>query len=199
MKERKIIVIEFMTLDGIIQAPGGPDEDKSNGFNFGGWLAPYNDETSGEFIQKLMQPSGLLLGRNTFDIWENYWPNNSDNWKGINDVNKYVLSTTKKDSNWVNTIFLKNLSDIQNLKNTEGSNLKVWGSSKLVQLLLANNLVDEFWFLICPIIIGKGKKLFAENSVPTAFEVEKSVVTPSGVFIVNYRRKGSITTGTVGE
>ncbi|MBX2947545.1 MAG: dihydrofolate reductase family protein [Cyclobacteriaceae bacterium] len=199
MEERKIIVIEYMSLDGVIQAPGGPTEDTSNNFTYGGWLAPFTDDVGGAFVQELMQPSDLLLGRVTFDIWENYWPAHSENWKGINDMNKYVLSTTKFQSKWKNSFFIKNLEEIEILKKTEGTDLKVWGSSKLVQSLLRKNLVDELWLLICPVLLGKGKKLFSDNVPPGEFELVKSVITPTGVFIANYRRKGNIKTGTVGD
>ena len=188
-----------MSLDGVIQAPGGPTEDTPNNFTYGGWLAPFTADVGGAFVQELMQPSDLLLGRVTFDIWENYWPAHSENWKGINDMNKYVLSTTKFQSKWKNSFFIKNLEEIEILKKTEGTDLKVWGSSKLVQSLLRKNLVDELWLLICPVLLGKGKKLFSDNVPPGEFELVKSVITPTGVFIANYRRKGNIKTGTVGD
>jgi dihydrofolate reductase len=138
---RKITAISFVSIDGVTQSPGSPEEDTSNGFKFGGWVAPYNEDLDGELMQNLMQPSDLLLGRNTFEIWEDYWPENADNWPGINDVTKYVVSTTRDKSNWMNSVFLKKVSDINNLKNSEGSDLKVWGSSKLVHSLLENNLL----------------------------------------------------------
>ncbi|ANE52407.1 dihydrofolate reductase [Flavisolibacter tropicus] len=195
---RKIIVLSFITLDGVMQAPGGPEEDPSGGFEYGGWTAPYADEVSGKVMEKLMTPADLLLGRKTFDIWENFWPEHADSWPGINDVTKYVLSTTRKNSDWNACVFLNSLAAIEKLKNAEGPDLKVWGSSKLVQLLLKNDLVDELWLMIHPVTLGKGKKLFDGDAIPAAFTLEESTVTPSGVIIVNYKRAGKVETGTVG-
>ena len=195
---RKIIVLSFITLDGVMQAPGGPEEDPSGGFKYGGWVAPYGDEVDGRVMQKLMKPADLLLGRKTFEIWADYWPEHADNWQGINDVTKYVLSTTMKNSDWKNSVFLKNLADIENLKNSKGSDIKVWGSSKLVQLLMKNDLVDELWLLIYPLTLGEGKKLFDNGTIPAAFTLTESFVTPTGVIIANYKRSGKVKTGTVG-
>lgn len=196
---RKIIVLSFITLDGVMQAPGGPEEDPSNGFKYGGWTAPYGDEASGKAMQKQLEPADLLLGRKTFDIFESYWPNHAEHWPGVNEVTKYVLSNTVAHSDWSNCVFLTSVEDIEKLKNSEGSNLKIWGSSKLVQLLLQHNLVDEFWLNIHPITLGKGKKLFDDSAVPAAFTIAESTVTPSGVIIVNYKKAGEVKTGTVGE
>lgn len=195
---RKIIVLSFVTLDGIMQAPGGPKEDTSGGFKNGGWAAPYDDEVGGKVMQKLMKPADLLLGRKTFEIWADYWPENADNWQGINDVTKYVLSATIKNSDWKNCVFLKSVADIENLKNSKGSDINVWGSSKLVQLLMKHDLVDELWLLIHPLTLGKGKKLFDDGAIPTAFTLVESIVTPGGVIIVNYKRAGEVRTGTFG-
>ena len=196
---RKIIVLEFMSLDGIIQAPGGPKEDTSGDFEFGGWSAPYGDVVSGGIIQKQMEPADLLLGRKTFDIFENFWPKNSEHWPSINEVKKYVLSNTRKNSEWENSVFLQNLEEIKNLKNSNGSDIKVWGSSELVQLLLKNDLVDELWLKIYPVTLGKGKKLFGEGVIPAAFKLVENTITPSGVIIVNYKRDGDVKIGTIGE
>lgn len=195
---RKIIVLSFVTLDGVMQAPGGPEEDTSGGFQYGGWVAPYDDEAGGNAMEKLLQPADLLLGRKTFEIWENYWPQHADYWPGINEVTKYVLSTTKNQSDWQHSIFLNNLADIEKLKHSEGSDLKVWGSSELIQLLLKNDLVDEFWLMIHPLTLGEGKKLFQDGAIPAAFTLVESTVTPSGVIIVNYKRAGAVKTGRVG-
>ncbi|WP_281227848.1 dihydrofolate reductase family protein [Flavobacterium aquiphilum] len=195
---RRIIVLSFISLDGVIQAPGGPEEDTSGGFKYGGWTASYGDEVFEKIIQKELEPADLLLGRKTFDIWESYWPQHADYWPGINEVTKYVLSSTVESSNWENCVFLKDLEDIKKLKNSEGSDIKVWGSSRLVQLLLKNDLVDELWLKIYPLTLGEGKKLFDEGTIPAAFAVVESTVTPSGVIFVNYKRAGDIVTGTVG-
>jgi dihydrofolate reductase len=195
---RKIIVLSFITLDGVMQAPGGPEEDSSDGFKYGGWTAPYNDEVSGKVMEKQMKPADLLLGRKTFDIFASYWPEHADIWPGINDVTKYVLSKSMKKSEWKNSVFLESLADIKKLKNSEGADLKIWGSSKLVQLLLKNDLVDELWLNIHPLTLGKGKKLFDNEATPAAFTLVESTVTPSGVIMANYKRAGEVKTGTVG-
>lgn len=195
---RKIIVLSFITLDGVMQAPGGPEEDPSDGFKYGGWTAPYDDETSARFMQKQMEPADLLLGRKTFDIFESYWPEHADYWPGVNEVAKYVLSNTRRESDWNNSAFLTSVADIEKLKNSEGSDLKIWGSSKLVQLLLKHDLVDEFWLNIHPVILGKGKKLFEDSAIPAAFELAESFITPKGVIMANYKKAGEVKAGTVG-
>ena len=188
----------MITLDGVMQAPGGPEEDTSGGFKYGGWVAPYGDEAGGKVMEKLMKPSDLLLGRKTFEIWASYWPVHADSWPGINDVTKYVMSTNVKKSDWKNSVFLNSVADIEKLKNSEGSDIKVWGSSQLIQLLLKNDLVDELWLIIYPLTLGEGKKLFDNGPIPAAFTLMESSVTPSGVMIGNYKRAGEVKTGTVG-
>ena len=194
---RKIIVLSMITLDGVMQAPGGPREDTSGGFEYGGWVAPYGDEVSGKVIKKLMKPSDLLLGRKTFDIWENYWPQHESGWPGINDVTKYVLSTTRTNSDWKNSVFLNSLAEIEKLKSTHGSDIQVWGSSELVQLLLKNDLVDELWLMIYPLTLGQGKKLFKDGPIPAAFTLAQTNITSTGVIIANYKRSGNVETGTI--
>jgi dihydrofolate reductase len=200
---RKIIVLSMITMDGVMQAPGGPDEDKSGGFKYGGWVAPFGDQETGMLMQKMMQPADLLLGKKTFKIFSSYWPHHADIWPGIMEVNKYAVSKTmkKKDpsvTNWSNSFVLKNVADIKKLKKSKGSDLKVWGSSVLIQSLLKNDLVDEMWLMIHPLTLGKGKKLFQNGAMPAAFKLEEGVVTPGGVFIGNYKRSGKVKTGTVG-
>jgi len=188
----------MITLDGVMQAPGGPEEDTSNGFKYGGWTAPYTDDNGSEFFQKNMQPAEYLLGRKTFDIFASYWPQHADVWPGINDGMKYVLSNTIDISDWKNTVFLKNVDDIKKLKNSDGSDLHVWGSGKLNQLLLKNDLVDELRLVTYPLTLGQGQKLFAEGTIPAAFKLTESTVTPTGVIMANYKRAGEVKTGTVG-
>ena len=195
---RKIIVLSMITLDGVMQAPGGPEEDTSGGFTYGGWVAPYGDEVYSKVVQKQLKPADYLLGRKTFEIWAPYWPEHADFWPGINDGTKYVLSKTMKKSEWKNSVFLKSLADIKKLKNSKGSDIQVWGSGKLIQLLLKNNLADELWLKIHPLILGKGKKLFESGTIPAAFTLTESTVTPSGVIIAKYKRAGKVKTGTVG-
>lgn len=194
---RKIIVLSFITLDGVMQAPGGPEEDPSEGFQYGGWTAPYHDETTGKLMEKQLKPADLLLGRKTFDIWENYWPAHANNWPGVNEVTKYVLSTTRNKSDWQNCVFLNNMEAIKKLKSSEGGDLKIWGSSELVHLLLQHDLVDEFWLSIHPVILGKGKRLFDGNAMPAAFSLVESTASPSGVIMASYKRAGEVKTGTI--
>jgi dihydrofolate reductase len=149
-------------------------------------------------MEKLMKPADLLLGRKTFEIFASYWPEHADNWPGINDVTKYVLSNTLKKSDWKNSIILHDLADIKKLKNTEGSGIQVWGSSKLIQLLLKNDLVDELWLMTHPLTLGTGKKLFQDGTIPAAFNLIESTVTPTGVIFANYKRAGKVKTGTIG-
>lgn len=193
---RKIIVLSFITLDGVMQAPGGPEEDTSLGFEYGGWSAPYFDDASGKEMQKQMEPSDMLLGRRTYDIFASYWPQHADAWPGVNEVTKYVLSNTMDSSDWENTVFLKSLADIEKLRNSEGGDIKVWGSGELIQLLLKNDLVDELWLKIYPLTLGKGKKLFDGGTIPAAFTLTESAITSSGVIFANYKRAGEVRTGS---
>ncbi len=201
----------MISLDGVMQAPGGPREDTSGGFKYGGWTEPYGDETYGQAVQKeLAQPADYLLGRKTYEIWEAYWPDHADFWPGINAGTKYVLSKTRKKSDlpagksrWKNSVFIKSLADIKKVKKSKGPDLQVWGSSKLIQLLLKHDLVDELRLKIHPLILGKGKKLFDGGPIPAAFRLCESTVTTTGVFIATYKRPvrirdGKVKTGTVG-
>ena len=196
---RKFIVLSMITLDGVMQAPGGPQEDTSGGFKYGGWVAPYGDEVGDKVMQRLMKPSDLLLGRKTFEIWENYWPRHEKMWPGINDVTKYVFSTTRQKSDWNNSVFLHSLKDIQKLKDSDGTDLQVWGSSGLIQLLLQHDLVDELWLMIHPLTLGEGKKLFTDGPIPAAFTLAESITTTSGVIIAHYTRAGEVQTGNLAD
>jgi len=196
---RKIIVLSMITLDGVLQAPGGPEEDKSGRFKYGGWTAPYGDEDFGKAVEKeLKQPADYLLGRKTFEIWAAYWPKHADFWPAINQGTKYVMSKTMKKSDWKNSVFLKTTADIKKVKNSKGSDIQVWGSSKLIQLLLKNDLVDELRLKIYPVTLGQGKKLFDNGAIPEAFTLTDSTITSTGVIIANYKRAGKVKTGTVG-
>ena len=193
----------MITLDGVLQGPGGPEEDTSGGFNYGGWVAPYSDDVYDKIVQKELEPADYLLGRKTFDIWAPYWPKHAVFWPGIMEGTKYVFSKNLKQSDplvtgWKNTIVITELADIRNLKNSEGSDLQVWGSSRLVQLLFENDLVDELRLKIHPLTLGNGKKLFDNGTIPAAFTLMESTVTPGGVFIARYKRAGKVKTGTVG-
>ena len=199
---RKIIVLSFISLDGVMQAPGGPEEDSSNGFKYGGWVAPFfseADEAAGEFMAKQLQPADLLLGRKTFDIFAGYWPEHEYMWPGVNDVTKYVMSNTIDKSDWKNSVFLKNIDDIKKLKNSEGSDIQVHGSGNMIQTLLKHDLVDELWLKTFPVLLGTGKRLFGEGTIPAAFTLTDSLVAPNGVIFSNYKRAGEVKTGTVGD
>ncbi|WP_288881555.1 dihydrofolate reductase family protein [Pedobacter panaciterrae] len=196
---RKITVLSMISLDGVMQAPGGPGEDTSGGFKYGGWTASYGDELFGKIIQEELKPAEYLLGRKTYEIFASYWPDHADFWPGINDGAKYVLSQTVEKSDWKNTIFLQNVADIKKLKNSEGADIQVWGSSKLIHLLLKHELVDELRLKIYPIILGEGKRLFDNAVIPAAFTLAEHHITSKGVIIAYYKRAGEVTTGNVGE
>lgn len=198
---RKIIVREFVSIDGVMQAPGGPEEDPMAKFEFGGWQAPFMGDDAAELITgpALKADVEFLLGGYTFEIWSEYWPKQSDIWPYINDNMKYVLSAEKTETTWQNTTFLRSVEDITKLKNSEGPDLHAWGSSKLVQLLLANDLVDELCLMTYPIILGQGKKLFSDSAAPRTFTLVESHTGKSGVIVARYARAGVVETGTVGE
>ncbi len=188
---RRIIVLEHITLDGVIQAPGGPDEDTSGGFAYGGWIAPYSDAQLGVALRRQMNlPFDLLLGRKTFDIWAPYWPQHADVWPGVNAATKYVASNTLTSHAWQPSVFLGGdvAEQVAAIKQQPGPDLHVWGSGNLVQTLLRHDLVDAFWLMIYPLTLGAGKRLFAGGTLPLAFQVAESQVTPQGVIVVNYAR-----------
>jgi dihydrofolate reductase len=194
---RKIIVLSMISLDGVMQAPGGPKEDRSGGFRYGGWTEPYTDEVFNKAVQEeLKQPTDYLLGRKTFEIWENYWPQHADFWPGINRGTKYVLSKTRKKSDWENSVFVKTVADIKKMKKSMGADIQVWGSSKLIQLLFKHDLVDELRLKFYPLTLGKGKNLFDNGPIPATFTLIESTVTPKGVILANYKRAGKVKTGT---
>ncbi|CEJ71622.1 hypothetical protein BN1195_03972 [Chryseobacterium oranimense G311] len=194
---RKITVLSMITMDGVMQAPGGPEEDLSGDFKYGGWTVSYGDEAFGKIMQEEMKPADYLLGRKTFDIFASYWPHHADFWPAVNEGTKYVLTQTIEKSDWKNTVFLQDPEDIQELKQSEGPDIQVWGSSELVHLLLKHDLVDEIRLKIYPLILGEGKKLFDNNALPAAFVLTESHVTSKGVIIANYKRSGEIITGDI--
>jgi dihydrofolate reductase len=199
MTMRKVIVLEHISLDGVIQAPGGPEEDTSGGFAYGGWSSPYSDEILGAALGKQMSsPFDLLLGRETFDIWEPYWPKHTDIWPGAGTATKYVASNTRTSSEWQPSVFLNGdiAEKVARIKQQPGPDLHVWGSGNLIQTLLKHDLVDAFWLMIYPVTLGAGKRLFAGGTMPMAFKVAEGIVTPSGVIVVNYERAGAVTTGS---
>ena len=197
---RKIIVLEHITLDGVIQAPGGPDEDKSDGFAYGGWSAPFDDEAIGTVVRKRMDmPFDLLLGRKTFDIWAAFWPQHAQHWPGVMTATKYVASNTLTSSEWQPSVFFNGhiAEKVAEIKQQPGPDLHVWGSGNLLQTLIKHDLVDTFWLMIYPVTLGKGKRLFAEGTIPAAFKVTESIVGSSGVILVNYERAGAVQTGAI--
>src|SRR5882762_1546219 len=199
---RKIIVLEHISLDGVIQAAGGPDEDTSDGFAYGGWAAPYSDDAiEAALIKKMNSPFDLLLGRKTFDSWAGFWPQHGDFWPSVNTATKYVASNTMTSSEWQPSVFLSGdvAKKVAELKQGEGPDLHIWGSGNLLQTLMKHDLVDDFWLMIYPITLGQGKRLFAEGTIPAAFKVTESIVGSTGVILMNYERAGAVQTGTIGQ
>jgi len=197
---RKIIVLTFISLDGVMQAPGGPQEDTSGGFKYGGWVIPYFDEALGKVMDEQMgHPFDLLLGRKTYELFAGYWPGHKDEGPGINNATKYVVSHSTQAFTWEKSVLVTGnvLNEIKKLKAQDGPELQVHGSSALVQLLLENDLVDEFWLKIFPVTLGNGKRLFDEGTMPSAYLLTKSTVTPSGVIVANYERSGEVKTGSI--
>lgn len=196
---RKIIVLSFVSLDGVMQAPGGPEEDTSGGFTLGGWTVPYFDEYMGSIMgEQMSKPTDLLLGRKTFEIFASYWPQHVDDWPESKRATKYVVSNTLKSHEWSPSVFIGGnvVDEIKKLKQQDGPNLQVHGSGNLIQTLLKHDLVDEFWLKIFPVTLGKGKRLFAEGAMPAAFNATESKLSPTGVIVANYVRAGEVKTGS---
>lgn len=197
---RKIIVLSFMTLDGVIQAPGGPEEDTSGGFKYGGWVFPYFDDVLGEVMgAQMSRPFSLLLGRKTYDIFAGYWPHHEDNWPGVNSAAKYVASNNGSlKLEWNNSTLLTGdiTGEVRRLKAQDGPEMHVYGSAVLIQTLLKHDLVDELWLKVFPLTLGPGKRLFSDGAIPAAFTLTESKISPKGVIIANYKRAGEVTTGS---
>ncbi len=197
---RKIIVLNRITLDGVLQAPSAPTEDTSDNFTYGGWVVPYYDDVLSKiFRDQMSKPFDLLLGRKTFDIFAAYWPQHADGWPGVNEATKYVASNTLTRHEWSNTVILKGdvPEEIKKLKQQDGPDLKVYGSGNLIQTLMKHDLIDELWLKIYPITLGMGKRLFAEGTIPAAFTVHESTTSPSGVITAAFKRAGEVKTGTL--
>ena len=196
---RKVIIIVFITLDGVMQAPGGPKEDTSGGFKYGGWMGPYFDDFGKKVMSEQMkQPFSLLLGRKTFEIFAGYWPQHEEGWLGVNKAVKYVVSDSPQNLTWENSTLITGdvTEEIKKLKAQDGPDLQVWGSGNLAQTLFKNDLADELWLKIFPITLGTGKRLFADGTIPTAWELIESKTTPSGVIVASYKRAGEVKTGS---
>ena len=198
---RKVVVISMITVDGVMQAPGGPEEDTSGGFEYGGWTVPYADEYGWEVLNEQLGHSfDLLLGRKTYDIWKQYWPQHKDGFVGaaFDRATKYVASTTLTESDWEKTVILRNnvVNEIRKLKQSDGGEIQVHGSGNLIQTLLRNDLVDELWLKIFPITLGAGKRLFVDGAIPAAFTLADTSHSPSGVIFANFKRAGEVKTGS---
>jgi dihydrofolate reductase len=189
-----------------MQAPGGPEEDTSSNFKYGGWTAPYfaeADEAAGQFMQRWMESTDILLGQKTFEMFAEYWPKHADMWPGIMDVTKYVVSDTLTQTDvdncgWPNSVLLQNVDDIKKLKESEGGPIKVHGSGNMAQTLFKHDLVDELCLMTFPITLGTGKRLFEEGTNTAAYKMTDSLVTSNGVIFAYYKRDGEVKTGTVG-
>lgn len=201
----KLTMTTFVTLDGVMQAPGGPDEDRSGSFEHGGWVAPYFDEQGGRFMTEVFtRPAAFLLGRGTYQIFAAYWPKVTDPADiiagALNKLPKYVASKTLNRVDWSGSSLIRDVEgEVARLKQQPGGELQVHGSPGLAQTLLQKGLVDELNLLVFPVILGAGKRLFGSGTVPTAFELVSSRTTPAGVVIGTYRRKGRPSYGTIGE
>jgi dihydrofolate reductase len=196
---RKIIILSMITLDGVIQAPGDPEEDPTGGFRYGGWTVPYVDDFVGQTMgEQVSGSSDFLLGRKTFEIFASYWPQHEDDWPGVNKGTKYVVSNTLTRHEWRNSVFLNGnvVDEIKKLKGQEGHDLHVYGSGNLIQTLLKQDLVDEIWLRIFPITLGPGKRLFAEGTLPVAFSLQEAKTSPTGVIVASYQRAGAVQTGS---
>ncbi len=201
-RTRKLAVLTFVTLDGVMQAPGGPEEDPSGGFTHGGWSAGYWDDFLGNVMTEQMRgPFDLLLGRKTYEIFAAYWPHAGAETLGAKELNsatKFVVSTTLKKLDWANSVLISGdvAHEIRKLKEQGGPELQVHGSGNLIQTLLKNDLIDELRLKIFPITLGAGKRLFAEGSIPAGFKLIDSKASPNGVIVATYVRAGEVKTGS---
>lgn len=188
----------MVSLDGVMQAPGGPEEDTSGGFKYGGWTFPYVDESFGPIINKELDvPFDLLLGRKTYDIWKAYWPKQTGPIADpFNRAVKYVVSDDGTSLTWKASVPIDGVTKLKALKAEDGPMLQVHGSGNLIQTLLKNDLIDELRLRIFPVTLGPGKRLFAEGTIPGAFKLTDSKVLPSGVILANYKRAGEVKTGS---
>jgi dihydrofolate reductase len=196
---RKIIVGAQVSIDGVMQAPGGPTEDPTKGFEFGGWVMPYFDQAFGEEIDRVFKNFDLLLGRKTYETFAGYWPYYDENAsaggiaKLFKDVKKYVVSRSGEvDIHWAGSVLLRDIADVKRLKQEDGPNLVTQGSTELVHALLANDLVDAMSIFTVPVVLGGGKKLFADGSAPHSFKLTRSRVSPNGLIVGHYEREGEI-------
>ena len=196
---RKLIVLSFITVDGVMQAPGGPEEDPTGGFRYGGWTVPYFDDFLGQAMtEQMSRPFDLLLGRKTYEIFAAYWPHHNDEGAGLNNATKYVASHAPMELTWEHSVLLNgDVADgVKKLKAQDGPELQVHGSGNLIQTLLRHDLVDELWLKIFPITLGSGQRLFAEGTTAAAFTVREAKTSPRGVIVASYERAGAVQTGS---
>jgi len=196
---RRIIVLTFVSLDGVMQGPGGPTEDPSGNFTLGGWTVPYFDEFLGNSMaEQMSQPFDLLLGRKTFEIFASYWPHHEEEGAGINKATKYVASNTLTTHEWKKSVFLSGnvAEEIKKLKEQDGPDLQVHGSADFIQTLLEYDLVDEFWLKIFPVTLGMGKRLFDRGTISASYTLADFKTSPSGVMIATFKRAGEVKTGS---
>jgi dihydrofolate reductase len=200
----KLVVGTFVTTDGVMQAPGGPDEDREGGFEHGGWLVPHFDDTLGRFMDELIgRADALLLGRKTYEIFAGYWPNAGPDdpmANKLNSVPKYVASRTLDSVDWNNSNLLGDdvAEDVAGLKARIDGEIHVTGSGDLIQTLLKNDLVDEFVLIVFPVVLGTGKRLFGDGTIPRSLRLTDTLTSPAGVSIHTYERVGEPEYGTVG-
>ena len=196
---RRIIVLSFITLDGVMQAPGGPEEDPTGGFRYGGWTAPYFDDFLGNAMaEQMSRPFDLLLGRKTYELFAAYWPHHNDEGSGLNNATKYVASHAPLALTWAPSVLLQGdvVAEVKKLKAQDEPDLQVHGSGNLIQTLLKHDLVDELWVKIFPLTLGEGKRLFAEGTTAAAFTLREAKTTPRGVIVASYERAGAVQTGS---
>ena len=198
---RRIVVGAMVSLDGVMQAPGGPTEDPTGGFRFGGWMMPYADEVFGEEVDRLFTDFDLLLGRKTYEIFAAYWPYYDEDapYGGIarmfREVRKYAVSRSGDvDTGWTGSVLLRDIAGVKRLKQEVGPNLVTQGSTELVHALLADDLVDAMTIFTVPVVLGSGKKLFLDGSAPHAFKLTRSRVSPNGLIVGHYERDGEVRT-----
>src|SRR6476469_561766 len=203
---RKIIVGAQVSMDGVMQAPGAPTEDPTKGFKFGGWSMPYFDQAFGEELDRVFTDKfDLLLGRKTYEIFAAYWPYQDEDAphgsiaKLFKGIKKYAVSRSSEvDTSWAGSVLLRDIADVKRLKQEDGPNLVTQGSTELVHALLANDLVDAMSIFTVPVVLGGGKKLFADSSAPHSFKLTRSRVSPSGLIVGHYERDGDVKIGDAG-
>lgn len=198
---RKLITLSFITLDGVMQAPGGPDEDPTGGFKYGGWAAGYLDDFMGRVMaEQMAKPFDLLLGRRTYEIFAAHWPYIKDDPLAdkLNAAKKYVVSTTIEKPGWNNSTLINGnvAQQVKRLKEQDGPELQVHGSGNLIQTLLKRDLIDEFRVKIFPITLGTGKRLFGDGTVAASFKLLASETSTTGIIIATYERGGDVKTGS---